>query len=418
MLIEEILEIDETNKPQIIGSGLVTLDVIMKKSKKNIEIISLQAGGTCGNVLTILSFFGWNSYPIVRFNNNFASIEIVNDLKKWGVLTDYFLFNEKDLAPIIIEKIYTNKEIPTHSFSFICPKCNAFLPRYRAATLKQIKSLEKQFITNPSIFFFDRVSAGNVKLAKRFAEQGTLVVFEPPKERNSKLFNKAIKNCHILKYSNQRNGKISSLSKDVKPDLEIITLGAEGLEYRFNYLNEDWKTLEPFQLNSFKDSAGAGDWCSAGLLHIIGQKGLKGLQESNMEKIEFALNFGQALAALNCKFYGARGLMYSLNRKEIISVINKMFSDKSIKMSEKVINKSKSQKMTLVKICPRCNYYINIGDLHKEITTSSNNHLLNKFSKFVDQFNMKSKTPISDFDLENTPKKRTSLKVQSVNKEN
>ena len=61
--------------------------------------------------------------------------------------------------------------------------------------------------------------------------------------------------------------------------LEIITLGEEGLDYRFK--NGKWIHSEPINIDGLIDSAGAGDWCSAGIIEKL----------SGMEKSIDKLNY-------------------------------------------------------------------------------------------------------------------------------
>src|ERR1035441_567329 len=58
------------------------------------------------------------------------------------------------------------------------------------------------------------------------------------------------------------------------------------------------------------DAAGSGDWCTAGILDKLGKSGLRGLRTINRNMLNSALAYGQALAAWNCRFEGARGGMY------------------------------------------------------------------------------------------------------------
>ena len=60
---------------------------------------------------------------------------------------------------------------------------------------------------------------------------------------------------------------------------------------------------------AFKDAAGAGDWCTAGILSRLARGGLTGFRRISFEKLQDALRYGQALAAWNCGFEGARGGM-------------------------------------------------------------------------------------------------------------
>jgi hypothetical protein len=53
-----------------------------------------------------------------------------------------------------------------------------------------------------------------------------------------------------------------------------------------------------------------------GLLHVLGQKGEKGLSAARKVDVERGLRLGQALAALNCGYEGARGLMTAVHSVE------------------------------------------------------------------------------------------------------
>ena len=46
-------------RPVVVGTGLVALDVVINSDVHRPP--RLWAGGTCGNVLTILSYLGWHA---------------------------------------------------------------------------------------------------------------------------------------------------------------------------------------------------------------------------------------------------------------------------------------------------------------------------------------------------------------------
>ena len=75
------------------------------------------------------------------------------------------------------------------------------------------------------------------------------------------------------------------------------------------------------QIDNARDTAGAGDWCSAGIIHALFQSLSDSLVEilSKITKtqLEQIFSFGQFLSALNCNFYGARGAMYNLKFAQI-----------------------------------------------------------------------------------------------------
>ena len=155
-------------------------------------------------------------------------------------------------------------------------------------------------------------------LAEASAAQGAIVVFEPSGVGEPRLFHEALRLAHVLKYSRERMGYLSKIESTVGALLEIETLGEEGLRYRSKLPScesTDWKRLDAYLVDHVKDAAGAGDWCTAGIIHALGQKGLQGLQQVPPAQLLDAFCFGQALAAWNCGFEGPRGGMYSVSKK-------------------------------------------------------------------------------------------------------
>ena len=71
------------------------------------------------------------------------------------------------------------------------------------------------------------------------------------------------------------------------------------------------------------DAAGSGDWLSAGLIHRMfgGSSAIPA-----RHGIESALRFGSALAAANCSFVGARGMMYSMARGRALALAERIAS--------------------------------------------------------------------------------------------
>ena len=50
-----------------VGAGLISLDVLIREGRK--IPVSYYVGGTCGNVMMILSYLGWDAYPIARLDS-------------------------------------------------------------------------------------------------------------------------------------------------------------------------------------------------------------------------------------------------------------------------------------------------------------------------------------------------------------
>jgi hypothetical protein len=123
------------------------------------------------------------------------------------------------------------------------------------------------------------------------------------------LFREALALGHILKYSHERVRSFQGIGSSKGPLLEIEPLGPEGLRYRSRIagaLTDGWDRLEAFKVTELKDAAGAGDWCTAGIIQRLGQRELGGFMQARRSHVEDALRFGQGLAAWNCGYKGAR----------------------------------------------------------------------------------------------------------------
>src|SRR3954447_14952718 len=91
---------DET-RPVVLGTGLLALDVVYGAGAQ--EPIGRWAGGTCGNVLTILSCLGWSTYPVARLGDDLPARVLCKDLATWGVNLDHVTFEAQGSTPVIIQ---------------------------------------------------------------------------------------------------------------------------------------------------------------------------------------------------------------------------------------------------------------------------------------------------------------------------
>jgi fructokinase len=312
-----------TKSPLLVSMGLVALDVVIGPDKADVP--QLWAGGTCGNVTAILSYFGWTAFPLARLGDDFAARFVSEDMNKWNVRMDYILQDAAVQTPVVIERIKKDKNgHPQHRFSFTCPSCGAWLPSYRSMKLNSLKKPLEQ--VKADVFFFDRVSPASIRAASKYASEGSIVFFEPSGVGDPRLFQKAIEVAHIIKYSHQRVREMAEIPSRPSPLLEIETLGDEGLRYNARSGNRmsRWKTLTSLPAPSIKDTAGAGDWCSAGIISMLGSMGLKRFENISAAQLEAGLRYGQALAAWACGFEGPRGGMYETSKAELQKAVQEI----------------------------------------------------------------------------------------------
>ena len=212
-----------SGKPAVWGTGLIALDVVLKHGEDSPP--KFWAGGTCGNVLAILSYLGWNSFPVARLKLDSPARIVLKDLAHWGVSAQFATLSPHARTPIVIQKIRKDSVgQPFHTFSLNCPNCGGRLPRYQPVVLSAIeKSLPK--MSDPEVFFLDRVSPGGVQLAEAAAKRGAVVYCEPSGIGEPKLFRRLLKVTHILKYSHDRAMHLGDLTSATNALLEIQTLG-------------------------------------------------------------------------------------------------------------------------------------------------------------------------------------------------
>jgi len=338
-------------RPTVIGTGLLALDYIISANSSNNP--KLLSGGTCGNVMSILSRLGWNSYPVSRLSDGDVAAFIMNDMKRWGVRLDLMQADPLSEPPVFIQrnKVYKCGSI-AHFFSRICPSCKSLLPSFKPVSVSSAEDVAGYMPTS-SVYFMDRVSRGALILAEKCIKNGALVVFEPSAKADPRLEKEALSMAHIVKYSHERfatpfgNDKSNML-------LEIQTLGKNGLRFRSNLKNAStngWRKISAIPAKKLVDASGSGDWCSAGLISKIGVDGFDGFVETTMEKLIEGVVFGQTLAVWNCGFEGARGGMYEDHEGPISGFQN--MSEKRHDFRETTLLRN-----SRIKICPSCEFSV------------------------------------------------------------
>jgi fructokinase len=305
-----------SSKPKIFGTGLIALDLVMGAEEDS--PIRNFAGGTCGNVLSIMAYLGWEAYPIARMNGDPASQRVRADMRKWGVQLKFAGCTPTSHTPIVIQQIKRGRDgVPRHRFVWACPHCGQWLPGYKAVTLNAVEKILPD-LASASVFFMDRLSPAALVLAEEAAKKGALVFFEPSAKSDEKLLGQALKLAHVIKYADQRLdslGKLIETSPSLR--LEVQTMGEKGLRYRHRLAKKfsSWLYLDAIKAPVLADTCGSGDWCTAGILSTVTEDGVAGLLSAGASGIREGLRYGQALAAWNCGFEGARGGMYALDRK-------------------------------------------------------------------------------------------------------
>jgi sugar/nucleoside kinase (ribokinase family) len=338
-------------KPIWIGTGLVALDIIIDDINNSPE--QLLSGGSCGNVSSIMSYLGFESYVISRLKNNLATKAVIKDLKKWNVKTKLVTVTSDGSTPIIIQRNKRNKlGEPIHKFEFKDPIDGAWLPNYKPVLSADVPEIVKK-TSEPVIYYFDRINRGSIDFAKYYKSKGALIYFEPSSIGEMRLFEECLKVADIIKFSVDRISNYSELFPVQRVPLEIQTQGDKGINYRFSHTLKEkkWVNLKSFSISCLVDASGAGDWMSAGLLTKVGKQGLKGFSNIDQKKVVEALKFGQALGSLNCFYTGARGLMYQCTKNQVENLVKQLQKTKgTYSLTTKTGNKKRQTNLDIGKL--------------------------------------------------------------------
>lgn len=301
--------------PSIAGTGLFALDVVVRLdgSQANPSL-----GGSAGNVLSILGALGWGAAPVGVLGDDIAGHTIRRDFERVGADMRLLLRSVDRCTPVIFQYQLDRqaaKDDATHRFTFNCPNCGG---RRRPHWGDDPEFADvRADLPLASVFYLDRPTRLGVAIAEQYASRGTVVVFEPSGVgKDLGLFVRAVRTAHIVKYAEERLGDLGSYH--LRPEgVEIQTRGSDGLRFRTGTTDRSWIYLPAFRLPFIHDTAGAGDWCTAGMLYeLFGAAGAT--RTINRDAVEHALTFGQALSTLNCMTEGARGLLGTWSPDQIV----------------------------------------------------------------------------------------------------
>jgi sugar/nucleoside kinase (ribokinase family) len=287
----------------VVGIGLVALDVVV--DERTGDRLGTWAGGSCGNVLAILSWLGWHTAPVARLDAGRNGETVRADLERVGVDTRWLGLGEPTPTPVYIERLREGPDGAVyHRFDRTCPGCGGLLPGYQPVTRRSLDPVLAA-LDDWDVVYIDRPSAAAMTLAEEAKSLGKLIFFEPSGRGADRHMSGIAACADIVKYSHDRlTPEDRQLIADASPVVEIETLGAAGLRFR---TSGRWHTLQPPAVAE-RDSAGAGDWTTAGILYRLANHGIS-VHGLPIRDIRAVLSFAQALAAWSCQFRAPRGGM-------------------------------------------------------------------------------------------------------------
>ena len=304
--------------PRLLTAGYLTLDLIVRDLTARDYWHS--AGGTCGNVSIFASALGLDVSLLARVGEDQRGHRVLSDVTAGGVNAAGIVQVPGLGTPGIVELITGTPE-GAHQFTHHCPACAIRLPKQavvsHSTARMQVKSI-KQF----DAFFFDRATSATLLLAAAAREAGHLVMFEPPNVPRDARALRAAELSDIVKTSRRpgHRGRDWDLRPDSATRFIIETLGPKGVRVRHRSSTGwgEWQNMSPFPPPRIKDTAGAGDWMTAGLLTYL----LPRQDAICIDSLLASIDYGQRLSAISIAFDSPSGALTALGSSTIECVAN------------------------------------------------------------------------------------------------
>jgi fructokinase len=295
---------------KIICCGEALFDLVEEKSPKDKRVtLHAHPGGSATNTSMILSVLGLPVTLISRLGTDSLSQSLISILKSKGIDTRHIIKDKSVTAPLAIASIdskgnssylFYGKEVPHKDR----PQHLCEAP-FKSAALFHASS----FFSYSDTFF--RTVMKRLRLAKK---RNIFITYDP-NWRERKIPNKAkarqrikkiLAYVDLLKFSEDDALHITQaktlakaldkIRKHLKGDM-VVTRGPKGAFY----WNGKEKITQPAFKVRVKDTIGAGDGFTAGLIYRYYSDG-KDVFPRNMKK---NLEFASAVSALICSGHGA-----------------------------------------------------------------------------------------------------------------
>ena len=326
----------------VIGSGFACIDYI-KDGNSTMENL----GGTCANVLTILSLLGWESYLWLP---KFCDKELIERyLLERGINPIFFANTQKPVARMIEKIDVVTKK---HQFQIKCLNCDKMLFSTILPNKHQVESIKQCEIETANVFFCDRISEGIRFQAEKVRKTGGLTMYEPNGARIYTTLKESCCQFEIVKFSKDR---IPPKWQAVLPDdvresnvkLIIVSMGAQGLKYLFRNEDEnfqEWRFISAVTCEDYADGTGAGDWLTAAFLYYFVPLYLQRNNVMRAKDVDEALNKAIKIATFSCREKGAQNIIYNDN------VLNQLRNEYNFPIASVNVDVSKQNAST----CPFC----------------------------------------------------------------
>ncbi len=259
--------------------------------------MELNAGGTALNVARATAALGHRSGVMGTLGDDPSGRLIHKVLAEERVDMTALSLDRNWRTPVLLQ-------VPKrgdHAWQFSCPDCGTRLPKYRPSPPgKTAETLAA--VPAPRVLLLDRVSRFSLSIADEWRRQGTFVLFEPATLGREDLFRRALSVAHLVKFSSTRADEFRAVVDSAElPQVE--TMGVAGVRWRLDNSTR-WTAQAAPDVANVVDTAGAGDWTTAGMMARLLDGVPLGENELSNDSIARALSEGQRLGSLACTWRG------------------------------------------------------------------------------------------------------------------
>lgn len=320
-----------------IGAGQYNYDTIyvreypegFEKGKKNKYVDYLhtqEVGGTCGNVMCMLGYYGWHAMPLAKLDTGREMYEMKRDLEKYGCDVRY-VTNTPDGGSAIWTVVHRLNKEGEHEMGHRGTGSNGsmHISRKSLRVKDEVPAFLAQLEEAPDVFFFDENEAGSRALAGALRERGSFVYYEcegfgrlndelTPEERERelqrrrRLFRSCVEVADVVKFSAEHIQDLS-MCEGYKDKLFIQTRGAAGM--RFSLHGGAWIEVPPMPVEKEIDFEGCGDTTSSTFLYLLGNKEALSRDRLTEEIVKEALEEAAKAAAMCTQYYGSKGWIHN-----------------------------------------------------------------------------------------------------------
>lgn len=309
-------------KYTIIGSGQYNWDIIKlreypqgftigKRNKFVENVLMEEVGGTCGNVMCMLSRLGWYALPQVKLIDTDEGRQLADSLASYGCAVRHVSYVPNGgFSGMICTHRRSNKngehELGLRSFG---PNGSQFRKITELRARDEVPSFLDELEEAPDVYFFDHNEAGPRKIAVELRKRGSLIYYECENSRDWNKFIKSVEVADIVKFSDENVSDLS-FCDEYKDILLIQTQGSKGLQFKLR--DGEWIHVNPIQVTDVVDWEGCGDTITAVFINELGKLGLPKVSELIEEQVKTALTAATEKAALCTQYYGSKGWLITL----------------------------------------------------------------------------------------------------------